>query len=121
MDVFGFCSTSRSTPAIPTAAELPFLKAIPLENPVGDNGDTRPICRSLSLPDGKYDIEDCRWPFLNLTLLAPNGLGDNGPGGESALELCKAGEREGEYDGEERTEPEASWRGRGPGDIMFNE
>ena len=109
----GFCST----PALPAAAELPFLKDIPLENPVGDNGDTGLIC--LSLLDGKYDIEDCRRLFLTFTLLAPNG--DKGPGGESALELCKAGEREGERDGEERTEPEASWRGRGPGDVMFNE
>ena len=106
-------------PPLPSEAELSFLKAIPLENPVGDNGETRLICRSLSLLDGKYDIEDCRRPFLTLTLLAPNG--DNGPGGESATELCKAWEREGERDGEESTEPEASWRGRGPGDIMFNE
>ena len=101
------------------AAELPFLKPIPLENLVGDNGDTRLICRSLSLLDGKYDIEDCRRPFLTLILLAPNG--DKGPGGKSVLELCKAGEREGEREGEERTEPETSWRGRGPGYIMFNE
>ena len=114
MDVLGFCSTSRPTPALPTAAELPFLKAIPLENPIGDNGDTRLLCRSLSLLDGKYDIEDCRRPFLTLTLLAANGDNLKGPGGESALELCKAGEREGEREGEESTEPEASWRGRGP-------
>jgi hypothetical protein len=111
-------SISPSRPAFSAAAELPFLKAIPLD---GDNGDTRLICLSLSLLDGKYDIEDCRRPFLTLTLLAPNG--DDSPGSESALlvELCKAGEREDECDDEESTEPEASWRGRGPGDIIFNE
>ena len=99
MDVLGFCSTSRSTPAL---IEPPFL--FPLENPVGD---TRLIRLSMILLDGKYDIEDCRRPFLTLTrLLAPNG--DEGPGGELALELRKAGEREGESDGDERTEPEAS-------------
>jgi hypothetical protein len=114
MDVLGFCCTSRLTPltALPAAEELPFLKVIPLENPVGDNGDTRLVCRSLSLL-GKYVIEDCRRPFL--TLLAPNG--DKGPVGESVIELCKAGERE----AEESTELEASWSGRGPGYIMFNE
>ena len=74
----------------------------------------------MSLLDGKYNIEDCRRPFLILTtLLAPNE--DKGPGGDTALELCRADEREGESDGEERTEPEASWRGRGPGDNVFND
>ena len=118
MLVLEFCSISRSMPAFPAAAELPFLEAIPLENPVGDKGDTRLIRLSLSLPDGKYDIEDCRRPFLTFPLLvAPKE--DNGPGGESALvEWFKAA---GERDGEESTEPDASWRGRGPGDIMFNE
>ena len=110
MVVLGVCSISPALPTATEAAELPFLKAFPLENVVGDNGDTRLICLSLSLLDGKYDIEDCRRPFLTLD-------GDNGPGGDSAIELCKAGERE----DEESTEPEASWRGRGPGDIMFNE
>jgi hypothetical protein len=121
------CSISSSTLGLPTlaAAELPLVKAIPLENPLGDNGDSRLLCLSLSLLDGKYDIDDCRRPFL--ILLAPRG--DSGPArcwpvpdtGESVLELFKAGKRDGEYDGEESTEPEIRWRGRGPGDIMFSE
>ena len=122
MDVIiGFCFASRSTPALPVAAELPFLKAIPLENPVGDNVDAKLICGSLLLLDGRYDIEDCLRPFLILTLLALNGDKDPGLGSESALELCETGEREGERECEERTEPEASWRGRGPEYNLFNE